>query len=119
MGNARILFAALLLLASGLAFPGCSTTGTTGRQITDEEFAPVKLGVTTEAQIREWFGEPSSVEVAANGEKRLVYFYLQFSSSIGFFGGNSNSESQVVRFDITPEGIVENYWRPARGPTRP
>lgn len=67
------------VLSGSLALSGCSITH--GTAFNPSNIASIQRGVTTEAQIRQMFGEPVTVNTdSATGQRRLMYRYDNDSS---------------------------------------
>lgn len=96
--------AALLMLVVG----ACSTVQV-GRDFDVRNFeAKVVRGRTTEAQVRDWLGPPSStgVEVQANGERfnRWLYYYGE-----GKLPRMSSAHLKMLEIEFSQEGVVSAY----------
>ena len=99
----RILVALLTLLVGG-----CSTVQV-GRDFDVRTFeAKVERGRTTEAQVRQWLGPPSStgVDVQVNGQRlnRWLYYY-----GAGKLPNMSGAHLKMLEVDFDLRGIVSAY----------
>lgn len=87
---------AVLLLALG--FSGCNSPA---RRYDDSKIALITRGATTEAQIVEWFGPPTTRELSPDGSKTLTWRFERRDAR------RSDSPHLEVRFG--PDGRVSAY----------
>jgi outer membrane protein assembly factor BamE (lipoprotein component of BamABCDE complex) len=73
-----------------------------GRKIDPAQWRQIQPGVTTDADILEWFGPPSMIMPRPDGRKTYVYQYREGNSMLSLLSGQNHS----VGFD--PRGIVSN-----------
>lgn len=66
----RALAAALVLLAAPLLLPACASRG---RELDAERIPDIRRGVTTQAQLRDWFGPPVKIDIFDGNRERWYY----------------------------------------------
>jgi hypothetical protein len=98
------------LVAAGFGGAACTRTAPAqGKPITADVVARIVPGRTTEAEIREWFGEPTDV-VATDTGKVLTYQHRSSSGSrlsVPFLGiGGSAAPGQMLIVTLDREGRV-------------
>lgn len=124
--------------ATALALAACATRGA---ELSQDHISHIQRGVTTEQEVRDWFGTPISYDVDSGGRERWLYLHeettrrdtgsiTKIAASIAsLLGGrifrppvdvayeNRVREELEVYFD--PRGVV-SYYRYAREeiPTR-
>lgn len=86
-------------------------TGCAGRNFNTDMVKDIKNGVTTRAEIMEWFGKPYQQQrTTFNGKPVLQYTYLYAKS--GPFGAGYSSKSLTVDFDeqdvVTSNSLYES-----------
>lgn len=95
--NARLRLSALLagwlLLASG-----CTSVG---QDFPASRIPEIRIGQTTQADIRDIFGSPWRVGME-NGQRTWTYGRYYYSAA-----GEKQAKDLVVRFD--PQGVVSSY----------
>ena len=91
----RVAMLAVPLLLVGAA--GCASVGT---PMDPAVLARIKPGVTTEAEMLQWFGSPKSKTLDTTGNLVLTWYYIRVSSSM---------KQQVLSVLFNPDGIVEKY----------
>lgn len=97
-----------LLLLAVLTMPGCAAVEF-GRQFDASRFdAAVQLGVTTQAQVRAWLGEPASTGIVVNekGERATRWLY--------YFGKGKwprlrQLEFRMLEVRFDERGLVQSY----------
>ncbi len=94
--NKTIASLAAVLVAALVA--GCATQGRT--RYDDSKVARIQKDVTTETELVQWFGSPSSRTLGRDGNKSLMWKF-----PAGHPGGHGGSLS--VNFD--PSGKVVTY----------
>lgn len=75
----RARAAALLLLAVPPLLPACASRG---RELDAELIPEIRRGVTTQAQIRDWFGPPVKIDVF-NGNRERWYYVTETTRTRG------------------------------------
>jgi hypothetical protein len=105
------LIIALLLLVSA-----CSTTVRVGRDFDLSAFdAKVQRGVTTQADVRGWLGEPAGVGVSVDttGERYQEWNYYHGTVRVP---GGAESPVKVLQIKFDQRGVVRGYnWSGQRG----
>ncbi len=91
-----LLFSMVLLIAVLAA--GCSTVG---KEFDSSKVGNIKKDVTTQSEIRQWFGLPFK-EGRENGQINWTYQYDEYSPS-----GGGRSKELIILFD--DEKIVRAY----------
>ncbi|MGI9290456.1 MAG: hypothetical protein ACR2QG_04160 [Gammaproteobacteria bacterium] len=92
---------------------GC--TATHGTKIEPEQIDEIKVGVTTETEIREKFGKPTLSQTDTNGYKMVQYAYGEAKSNkegfipyVGAFLGKTQSSYSTVAIEIDKQGLVKS-----------
>lgn len=80
------------------AVPGCASVG---RDFPASRVVDIKIGQTSQQQIKQLFGEPWRIGLE-NGERTWTYGKYRYS-----LFGSSETEDLLIRFD--PQGIVRSY----------
>jgi len=101
-----------LLFALSLA--GC---GSQGVMVSEEKTQEFKEGVTTEQEIRQKLGPPSTVESSKKGKVliyeggKLKYKAETFIPVVGIFAGGADTKSSKVIFQIGTDGKLKSINR--------
>jgi outer membrane protein assembly factor BamE (lipoprotein component of BamABCDE complex) len=106
----RMFFPHLILgmaLLSASLFTGCATVG---RDFPSYQVPRIKIGETTQTDIRSMFGSPWRTGIE-DGTRTWTYGKYRY----GLFGGTS-TQDLVVRFN--DEGVVTSYTYNTTEPTR-
>ena len=100
------VFVALLMTA-------CATHG---NKIDEQAISKVQKGQTTEAQLINMLGKPTSSGFSSDGTKQLTYSYAQANANpasfipfVGFLFSGTESESQVLYVVLDKNGKVSDY----------
>jgi outer membrane protein assembly factor BamE (lipoprotein component of BamABCDE complex) len=100
-----------ILLALSLA--GCVSVGT---QVSEEQAAQFKKGVTTEAEVIAKLGPPDSTMRADDGSKVDSYTYMKSSANavdfipyVGLLAGGSTGKYTTVAFSFDGNGVLKGY----------
>jgi hypothetical protein len=108
--HGKPLLIALLLLASAC------TTVRVGREFDASAFeAKVQRGVTTQADVRGWLGEPANVGVSVdtNGERYQEWHYYHGNVRIP---GATDARLRLLQIKFDQRGVVRAYnWSGERG----
>ena len=88
-----------LLMALGLLL--CVGCATVGREFAVEYVPDVKIGKTTQQEIRQMFGSPWRIGTE-DGKRTWTYGRYNYR-----LFGNSSTKDLVIRF--TDKGVVESY----------
>lgn len=96
-GNAK-RGGALALVCLSLVLSSCTTVG---REFPDSRVADIRVGKTTQAEIRNMFGSPWRVGVD-NGQRTWTYGMYRYQ-----LFGQTDTKDLVVRFDAN--GVVASY----------
>lgn len=111
----RIAAIRLAMLVFSVGFGGCaSSTVRSGQDFDVSKTAQIKTGETTQAQIFEMFGTPTSKSYGSTGLEIWVYSHTEATAQYhpGFFSGTTDTKgfakSLAVRFR---NGVVETYNR--------
>lgn len=110
-GAARLMDAALLA-ATAFVFSGCVSSGT---EVSADQVAKFKAGVTTEADVIAALGQPNRVSTLPDGSKMESYVHIASSMKaasyipvVGIFAGGQKNSSETVTFVFTPGGILKS-----------
>ena len=106
----KAIIAAFLML-------GLSACATSGTMVTEQQTSSFEEGVTTESEIREVLGEPTTVYTSKK-ERTLIYTGIKYRTKaatyvpvVGLFAGGSDAQSTSVNFKIGPDGVLEEMSR--------
>jgi len=108
----NILISLYLLFA--LSLVGC---GSQGVIVSEEKTQEFKEGVTTEQEIRQKLGPPSTVESSKKGKVliyeggKLKYKAETFIPVVGLFAGGADTQSSKVIFEIGTDGKLKSIIR--------
>lgn len=101
-----------VVIATAFVF-GC--TYSHGTMIEPEQIKEIKVGVTTETEIREKFGKPTLTQTDSDGYKMIQYAYGEASSNkegfipyVGAFLGKTQSSYSTVAIEVNKNGVVKN-----------
>lgn len=103
----------ILIVLLVLFLAGCASTG---RKMDMTKMGDIQKGVTTRAELIEWFGSPQSVGLDAEGRSIAQWIYVHASSQgqnfipvVGAFtmGFDQQMQQLVVSFD--ENNVVYNY----------
>jgi outer membrane protein assembly factor BamE (lipoprotein component of BamABCDE complex) len=93
---------------------GC--TSTYGSKIEPEDIDKIEKGVTTETQVREWFGKPTLTQTDTEGYKMIQYAYGEATNNqaayipvVGAFFSKSDAAYSTLAIEIDGNGLVKNY----------
>ena len=93
---------------------GC--TSTYGTKIEAEGIDKIEVGVTTEAQVLEWFGKPTLTQTDTDGYKMIQYAYGEATNNqagyipvVGSLFSKSDTASSTLAIEIDGNGLVKNY----------
>jgi len=118
--SARCILAAIL--ATGvLAFgSGCLVTADShetrkGTYVSENTFAQIRPGQTTEDWVRVTLGTPTSETVLKDGGRILKWSYTEHHESSGavflIFGGHSEKDTDHTAYVEIHDGVVTKAWR--------
>ncbi len=106
----KAIVAAFLML-------GLSACATSGTMVTEQQTSSFEEGVTTELEIREVLGEPTTITTSTE-ERTLIYTGIKYRTKaatyvpvVGIFAGGSDAQSTSVIFKIGPDGVLEEMTR--------
>lgn len=105
---------AILIGCIGLTvLAGCASSG---QNFDDELVREIKLGVTTETDMIDMFGEPTGRSFDSSGSSNLTWAYHEsrtngksFIPYVGMFMGGTDNSHKMLTANINPEGIVMSY----------
>ncbi len=115
------IFAPVALVLSSLAVSGCATSY--GQQISADRVAQIQKGVTTRAEITEWFGQPMQSVMMPDGGRTLYFVYYRQTAG-GFYGqvartavGKGTAQTGTnLSVVIDKDGIVRDFeYSPGSG----
>jgi outer membrane protein assembly factor BamE (lipoprotein component of BamABCDE complex) len=96
-----------------LLLAGCATVGT---KIDQSKVDQIKDGVTTRAQLDEWFGQPNQQSLGDGNQTILTYSYVHSQASgasyvpvVNLFAGGTNTNQQVLMIAVDKNGIVVRH----------
>lgn len=90
---------AIIVLVAAFVLAGC----TFGTKFTKQQVDQIQVGSTTEPELLEIFGSPSSTSVSAEGGKSFAWIW-SYSSVGGFRSG-----SRVLTVILSPDGVTKDY----------
>lgn len=106
----KAIIAAFLML-------GLSACATSGTMVTEQQTSSFEEGVTTEMEIREVLGEPTTITTSTE-ERALIYTGATYQTKaatfvpvVGIFVGGSDVQSTSVIFKIGPDGVLQEMTR--------
>jgi len=90
----------LSLIATALIVVGCAATG---HRFDLSKTSEIKRGVTTQAELEEWFGKPWSSKSKSGGSREVVWQYTKAAMAVGI------TEQQVLTAYVDQRGIVTDF----------
>ncbi|MGD0589881.1 MAG: hypothetical protein ABSA44_03665 [Bacteroidota bacterium] len=81
---------------------GCASSGT---KLQSDKLEKIKLGVTTRAEMIQWFGSPMSQTLDTNGKVAAMWYYNHVQSLV--FSMDIKKQMLSVLFDT--KDVVEKY----------
>ena len=100
----KTLHRLLLTTLAATFIVGCATTGA---KYDDTRIAKIKRGETTEAQLIQWFGPPTSRNMDSSGRSTITWD----------FGGSSHTQARhnaALNVALGTDGTVDAYSAHAR-----
>ena len=94
----RTVFALILLFAASVLLSACLTVG---KSFPDYAVPDIKIGKTTESEIRKLFGPPWRTGMD-DGDRTWTYGHYRYS-----LFQDAKTEDLVIRFD--KDGVVSSY----------
>jgi len=112
----EVIMHASKLLISVLLLVSACTTVRVGREFDLSAFeAKVQRGVTTQADVRGWLGEPAGVgaSVDTSGERYQEWHYYHGNVRVP---GSADSHVKLLQIKFDQRGVVRGYnWSGERG----
>jgi outer membrane protein assembly factor BamE (lipoprotein component of BamABCDE complex) len=113
----KVVFKCVVGALCSIVLFGCATVGS--KQITrDEIVSQIKEGESTQAEVRELLGEPSSVSFTDTEEEIWTYCYSRsvtrattFIPVVNIFAGGSDVQNYTLTIRFTKEGVVKKVGR--------
>lgn len=110
----------IAVIAATAALAGCAASGV---QVSQSAATQFKEGVTTEAQIIEKLGNPTTTTIA-NGLKTITYTGAQYRTSaatfipiVGLFAGGTDYSVTVAAYQINSQGVLNKVTYSTSGGT--
>jgi outer membrane protein assembly factor BamE (lipoprotein component of BamABCDE complex) len=110
----------LTLMMCAAALAGCASSGVQVSQTAATQF---KEGVTTESQIVEKLGNPTTTTIA-NGIKTITYTGAQYRTNaasfipiVGLFAGGTDFSVTVAAYQINNQGVLDKVTYSTSGGT--
>jgi outer membrane protein assembly factor BamE (lipoprotein component of BamABCDE complex) len=94
----------ILSVALAMALAGCATINIHGHEVTDEQLAKIKVGVTTRDQVAKLLGTPSSVSPFGN----KLWFYMYDKRERRAFLTPTTLESNTTRIEFDDQNRVKS-----------
>lgn len=92
---------------------GCASSGT---PINLAAVKQMEKGVTTQDQVKNQLGSPTSAGITSEGESYFMYVFSRtqvkgesFIPIVGAFVGGSTSDIQTLQMWFTEGGVLKNY----------
>ncbi len=101
LSSLRAVNLSLILLTGSISFAGLSGCATVGKDFAASRVVELKIGETTQNQVREMFGQPWRMGME---DGRHTWTYGKYRYSLF---GPAETEDLVIRFDNT--GTVRSY----------
>jgi hypothetical protein len=87
-----------IVCALAVLISGCAVVGTSGVQIKPEQLAGFQKGVTSESDVIQALGKPTSLMTSSDGTKTLSYSFARVKAG-GFSGSDMQSNVTFIMFD--------------------
>ena len=108
-----MLYRLMWPLFLGMALMSCSATGT---KVDADRLTQFERGTTTYAEVVAALGTPTSMSLAADGSRQLIYAYSQnqmkwqnFVPVVAMFSQGATAETSYVTLDFDPQGLLVSY----------
>lgn len=103
-----------ILLCVLLSFlVGCASAGI---QIDPNRIKDIQKGITTEREVIDFFGRPSSSGATSDGEVYYIYTFVRtntkaatFVPVVGLFTGGSDTEIEILQIWFDSNKVVKNF----------
>src|SRR5215471_21716314 len=102
-----------LLLFLGLALTSCAAIGT---KVAPDQLTQFEKGQTTYPEVVAALGKPTSMTLAADGSRQVIYAYTQnqmkwenFVPIVALFSQGATAETTTVTLDFDPTGVLVSY----------
>lgn len=100
-------------IAFALALSGCVSAGT---QVTDQQAAQFRAGITTQADVIAKLGRPDAISHEMNGATVIVYTHVQSSPNavdfvplVGLLAGGASGQATSATFSFGADGRLIGY----------
>jgi len=112
---AAVLFSGILAFGSGCLISSNSHETRSGTYVSENTFAQIRPGQTSEDWVRATLGTPTSETVLRDGGRILKWSYSEHHESSGavflIFGGHSEKDTDHTAFVELHDGVVTRAWR--------
>lgn len=102
-------------MGSGCLISSNSHETRSGTYVSENTFAQIRPGQTTEDWVRATLGTPTSETVLRDGGRILKWSYSEHHESSGavflIFGGHSEKDTDHTAFVELHDGVVSRAWR--------
>lgn len=115
-----------LVAALSMVLVGC-VVASSGTKIEQSKIDQIKKGVTTRAQIEEWFGTPSSTTTMGDGSRTLFYQYsetklkniwvIPIPGPITPSGSTGEHRQRTLQITLSNNDIVQDFVSSESGST--
>jgi len=103
----------ILPLFLGLVLTSCAATGT---KVEADRLTQFERGKTTYHEVVAALGKPTSMTLAADGSRQVIYSYTQnqmkwenFVPIVAMFSQGATAETTTVTLDFDPTGVLMSY----------
>lgn len=103
----------IIIILLALSIVACASVGV---QVDSAKVEEIEKGVTTEQEIKETFGNPSSSGITSDGELFYMYTFARSTTNaatfipvVGLFAGGSNTDMETLQIWFDTEQRVREY----------
>jgi len=103
----RTALLTVLILSTAVNFTGCATSSY-GKPFDPDQVSMIEEGITTEAQLLEMFGNPTSATIDTEGRKTLMWFHSKVKATSYVVATKAKQEGEMLMVVLGHDGTVEH-----------
>lgn len=102
--------AVALLTGAVMALAGCAAQMEFGKKLDAQSVAFIQKGKTTRSEIEQRLGQPSGIQLLADGRRQAMYSYMNMSGPAIAWGAAEMKRTQAtLQIVYNQTGVVEDY----------